>query len=196
MSPVALPRKSLYSCQDSMLALCGALPSARRTWATMSRSAMDTTNWGPKWDLKIFPYSWVCFCYSITNKEKQKSSITKENYHKGNWQFVIHNLSHLEFDPQPSRQGTVWNVRRSIWAFLWNIHKENREVTQFRTLPEKTQSSKAQSVSETKHWEDEKDMVHLKTHPLRSNRLERMSAKMKNVEAYWVKLTIQYKDVM
>lgn len=82
MSPVAFPRKSLYSCQDSMLALCGALPSARRTWATMSRSAMDTTNWGPKWDLKIFPYSWVCFCYSITNKEKQKSSITKENYHK------------------------------------------------------------------------------------------------------------------
>lgn len=72
MSPVDLPRKCRYSCQDPMLALWGAAPSARSTWATMSRSAIDTTNWGPKWDLKIFPYSRVCFCCNTMEKPKKE----------------------------------------------------------------------------------------------------------------------------
>lgn len=53
-------------------------------------------------------------------------------------------------------------------------------------LTEKTQSSKAQSMSETKYG----DVGHLKTHPFRSNRLERMSEKVKNTEVNRVKLTV------
>lgn len=60
MSPVEWPLMSLYSFQDSMLALWGAVPSALNTWATISRSAIETTSWGPKRDLKIFPYFFVC----------------------------------------------------------------------------------------------------------------------------------------
>jgi len=34
------------------------------TWATRSRSAMETTSWGSKRDLKIFPYFWRCSIYT------------------------------------------------------------------------------------------------------------------------------------
>lgn len=60
MRPVERPLKSRYSCQDSMLPLWGATPSALSTSATRSRSATETTSWGPKWDLKILPYILLC----------------------------------------------------------------------------------------------------------------------------------------
>lgn len=63
--PVERPLMSLYSFQDSMLALCGATPSALSTSATRSRSATETTSWGPKWDLKILPYIFVCFIWKV-----------------------------------------------------------------------------------------------------------------------------------
>lgn len=66
MRPVERPLMSLYSFHDSMLALWGATPSARSTSATMSRSAMETTSWGPKRDLKIFPNIFLCFICWVT----------------------------------------------------------------------------------------------------------------------------------
>lgn len=60
MRPVERPLMSRYSCQDSMLALWGATPSALSTSATRSRSATETTSWGPKRDLKILPYILLC----------------------------------------------------------------------------------------------------------------------------------------
>lgn len=66
MRPVERPLMSLYSFHDSMLALWGATPSARSTSATMSRSAMETTSWGPKRDLKIFPNIFLCFICWMT----------------------------------------------------------------------------------------------------------------------------------
>lgn len=60
MRPVERPLMPRYSCQDSMLPLWGATPSALSTSATRSRSATETTSWGPKRDLKILPYILLC----------------------------------------------------------------------------------------------------------------------------------------
>lgn len=54
------------------------------------------------------------FATASPTKRNRSQALLRKTITKGNWQFVIHNLSHLEFDLQPSSQGTVWNVRRSI----------------------------------------------------------------------------------
>lgn len=54
------------------------------------------------------------FATASPTKRNRSQALLRKTITKGNWQFVIHNLSHLEFDLQPSSQGTVWNVKRSI----------------------------------------------------------------------------------
>lgn len=79
MRPVERLLMSRYSCHDSMLALWGATPSALSTSATRSRSATETTSWGPNRDLKILPYILLCF---ICKRGATLSKITKTQLKK------------------------------------------------------------------------------------------------------------------
>lgn len=53
------------------------------------------------------------FATASPTKRNRSQVLLRKTITKGNW-FVIHNLSHLEFDSQPSSHETVWNVRRSM----------------------------------------------------------------------------------